>query len=90
MFRTHQTIDPKYNCPFCEVVKKDPIWNPAYSGKFIKDQLRSWQTHLGLCPNRKKAEKIAYDSKALDLEHQKKKHAVVTLQMLNAIDQEKY
>ena len=64
-YRIQQIGDSKYNCPFCVIVKRDPPWNPANSGKRIKDQLKSWQTHLGLCPNRKKAEKIV-NEKALE------------------------
>ena len=37
--RIQQIGDPKYNCPFCVIVKRDPPWNPANSGKVLKDQL---------------------------------------------------
>ena len=57
-YKQQQIGDPLYNCPFCVIVQRDPPWNPALSGKLYKNLLKSLQTHMGLCRNRKKADDL--------------------------------
>ena len=67
--------DPKFTCPFCIVMKKNPPFHPLLQGNPDNiNQKKSWETHLGICSSRSSAiAKCAASSKARVDEHNRKR-----------------